>query len=263
VSSDIAVAPPEMLLGAAIPVVGYVVLLWLAWRGPERATVRLAAFAWGVLAAPAIAVHANDLLLARAPDLTPVLFAPLVEEIAKAAALALLLVVPNGGIRTGIGLGALAGLGFSLTENIGYLTLAALQDGTTGMWRAIWLRGVVGGSKHAVFTATAGAAIGWARGARASTRRIAGFAVAGLAAAVLQHVLWNGVASRVVTDVLCHATSPGGWCAGPDAVDLLVRIPVLTVMCLAPGVLGLVVVARRAAAGSRPPGMRRRTTSRS
>lgn len=244
-SSEIAVAPPEMVLGAALPVVAYVVLLWLAWRGPERPTVRLAAFAWGVFAAPAIAVRANDLLLARAPDLTPVLLAPLVEEIAKAAALALLLLVPHGGMRTGILLGALAGLGFSLTENIGYLTLAALQDGPTGMWRAIWLRGVVGGSKHAVFTATTGAAVGWARLAP-SLRRAIGVVAAGFAGAVAQHVLWNGVASHAIIGVLCHATQPGGPCAGPDTADVLVRIPALTVGCLAPGALALAACARQA-----------------
>jgi len=243
-SSEIAVAPPEMLLGAALPVAAYVVLLWSAWRGPERATVRLAAFVWGVVAAPKIAVHVDDLLLARAPDLTPVLLAPLVEEIAKAAALGLLLLVPNGGVRTGILLGALVGLGFSLTENIGYLTLAALQDGSTGMWRAIWLRGVVGGSKHAIFTATTGAAVGWARLAP-SARHATAVVAAGFAGAVAQHVLWNGVASYAITGVLCHAPQPGGPCAGPDTVDILVRLPALTAGCLAPGLLALATFARR------------------
>ncbi len=250
--SDLLAAPPLIWLGASLPVLGYVALLWCTCRGPERSTLRLAAFTWGMVAAPALSMHVNDALLARVPDLTPVLLAPLVEEVAKGAAIALLFLVPNGGVRTGVILGGLSGLGFSLTENVGYLTIAALQDGSAGVWRAIWLRGIVAGAKHALFTATAGAAIGWARDATASTRRIVGFAVAGLAAAVSQHVLWNGVASRVITDVLCHATSPGGPCAGPDAVDLLVRVPAFTAICLAPSALALVLVARRAEAGSSP-----------
>jgi RsiW-degrading membrane proteinase PrsW (M82 family) len=243
-------APPPILLGATIPVLGYVVLLCLMRRGCDRSTLLLAAFTWGVVVAPALSLHVDDALLARAPDLTPVLLAPLVEEVAKAAALALLFLVPAGGVRTGMALGGLVGLGFTLTENVGYLTLAALQDGSAGIWRAIWLRGVVAGAKHAVFTATAGAAIGWARDRGASTRRLVGFAVAGLVAAVSQHVLWNGVASSVIADVLCHATSPHGSCAGPDGVDLFVRVPVLAAICLAPGVLVLRFVARRAEAAA-------------
>src|SRR5262249_33899434 len=132
--------PPPILLGAALPVLAWVVVLWIAARGSERAAVRLAAFSWGVVVAPALAMAANDALLARAPVLTPVVFAPVVEETAKAIALVLLLRVPRAGARVGIVLGALAGFGFSLTENVGYLTLAALADGASGIWRGIWLR---------------------------------------------------------------------------------------------------------------------------
>jgi len=244
VFSDLVAAPPLIWLGASLPVLGYVALLWFLCRGTEPSTLRLAAFAWGVVAAPALSMHANNALYARAPDLTPVLLAPAVEEVAKAAAIALLFLVPDGGARSGVILGGLAGLGFSLTENVGYLMIAAVQDGSTGLWRAIWVRGIVAGAKHGLFTATAGAAIGWARRASATTTRIIGFAVAGLTAAVAQHALWNGIASHVITDVLCNAPSPGGSCAGPDRVDLLVSVPALTAICLAPGALALRWVTR-------------------
>ena len=250
--SDLVTAPPLIWLGVSLPVVGYVALLWLLWRGSESFTLRLAAFAWGAIAAPALSMHANDALYARAPDLTPVLFAPFVEETVKAAAIALLFFVADGGVRSGVMLGGLAGLGFSMAENVGYLMMAAVQDGPAGVWRAIWLRGIVAGAKHALFTATAGAAIGWARRMPATTSRALGFAVTGFAAAVAQHALWNDVASQVITDALCNAASPGGSCAGPDAVDLLVRVPAFTVICLTPGVLALVAITRRSSFTSSP-----------
>lgn len=245
--SALAGAPPFILLGAALPVAGFTaLLLWIARGWHERHRRLLVAFLWGVLVAPALSAYANDLLLARAPVLTPVLLAPLVEELAKAAVLGLLLLSSaDDGIRTGLVCGALTGLGFSLTENVGYLTLAAIQDGPGGVWRAIWLRGIVGGAKHPVFTATTGAAFGRARAMPAGAART-GLAIAGLGGAVLQHAVWNGVASRAITGVMCHAASAGGPCQGPDTVDLLVRIPPLILACLAPGLLGLAVVARRA-----------------
>ena len=239
---ELAQTSPLILLGATLPVVGFVGLV--LWRVRAWRLLLLVAFVWGAVAAPALSLYANHALLARAPTLTPILLAPLVEEMAKAAVLGLLFLVRDGGVRSGIACGALAGLGFSLTENVGYLTLAALQDGPAGVWRAIWLRGVVGGAKHAVFTATTGAALGRARVARSNAARI-GLGVAGLAGAVAQHILWNGVASYAITNVLCNAVRPGGPCGGPDAADLLMRVPALTVACLAPGVLVLVAMSRR------------------
>ena len=69
--------------------------------------------------------------------------------------------------REGALLGALIGLGFELVENQHYLTLAAVQAGTAGLVRGVWVRGILGGLKHAVFTAITGAGLGWAREATA------------------------------------------------------------------------------------------------
>jgi RsiW-degrading membrane proteinase PrsW (M82 family) len=250
--TDLAQASPLILLGAALPVVGFAALV--LWRVHAWRPLLLVAFVWGAFAAPVLAVHANDALLVRAPVLTPVVLAPLVEEVAKALVLGLLFVVADGGVRSGIACGALAGLGFSLTENVGYLTLAAVQDGPAGVWRAIWLRGIVGGAKHPVFTATTGAALGRVRAMPAGAART-GVGIAGLGGAVLQHAVWNGVVSRAITDVMCHAASAGGPCQGPDTVDLLVRIPARILACIAPGLFGLAIVAHRAgrAAGADLP----------
>jgi RsiW-degrading membrane proteinase PrsW (M82 family) len=50
------------------------------------------------------------------------------------------------GMRAGIVYGALAGLGFAATENLGYHTLAAVQGRRAGSGRrALYLRGLLRG----------------------------------------------------------------------------------------------------------------------
>jgi RsiW-degrading membrane proteinase PrsW (M82 family) len=242
-------ALPVIALGATLPAAGLVVLvLWLAGFARVERPLVLAALVWGATVAPFVAVHVNARLLAHLPTLTPVLLAPAVEELAKAAGLVLLLLwrpAGVGGARGGALYGALVGLGFTVTENLDYLVLAAIQGGSPGLQRAIWARGIVGGAKHAIFTAIAGAALAGARELPTRTGRI-GLAAGGVALAVLQHALWNGVASRSITDALCHAARPDGPClAVPDPFDLFVRVPVLTLTGLAPGVILLALLVRR------------------
>lgn len=247
----VAATPPAIVLGAMLPIAGFLALvLRLDRNGDERRTLLLATFLWGAAVAPFLAARVNDALLARVPAVTPILLGPAVEELAKAAALALLVFVRPGelgGVRGGLVYGAVVGLGFTMAENLGSLTLAAVQGGPAGLERAIWVRGIVAGSRHAVFTATTGAAFGWARERPAQAARI-GLAVAGLVAAVLQHVVWNGIASRAITDVLCNAALPGGPCrVAPDPLDLFLWIPLIALAGVGPGLGLLAVIVRREA----------------
>jgi hypothetical protein len=145
------------------------------------------------------------------------------------------------GLVDGIVCGALVGLGFTMTENVRYLTLAALQSGPAGLDQALWVRVGLGGFTHAVFTATAGAGLGWVREwPRARWVRVP---TAALAAAILQHAVWNSVASRTIARALCNPMLPGGPCRqAPEPAALLVTIPLVTAAGLAPGVLGLVAI---------------------
>jgi hypothetical protein len=143
--------------------------------------------------------------------------------------------------------GTLAGLGFAATENVGYYTLAALQGGTPGLTRALWLRGLLQGLNHAAFTATIGAAIGWAYGR--GTRRPArtGIVLIGLGLAILVHAVWNAVASETITQVLCGAPTPGAACTpAPAPLDLLVTVPVVVATFVGPVVVVLLAIASRA-----------------
>jgi RsiW-degrading membrane proteinase PrsW (M82 family) len=215
------------------------------------------AFAWGAIVASTVAAALNDVAGSRLPAilgadharaLVPTLVGPAVEELAKM--IGLLAVVATvgstlGGAREGIVLGALVGFGFAATENVGYYTLAAVQGGYEGLGRALYLRGFVQGANHAAFTAAAGAALGgWtvAAGTRARLAR----ALAGLGAATALHALWNAVVSHAITTVLCNAPAPSAACApAPDVVDLVVAVPALEVVFLAPIAGALVWMARR------------------
>jgi hypothetical protein len=189
----------------------------------------------------------NDLALAwvaklagsdEARALTSTLLAPVIEETAKAVGLILLVVLWPSSLRTvpdGVVYGSLVGVGFLFTENLIYLTLAVLTGGAPGLGRSVYLRGLLAGADHAIFTATIGAGIGWARTAQEeSVRRLA--PVVAAAAACLQHITWNRVASEAIVGALCDAEVPGGACrAMPSDHDLFVVVPLLTLAFLAPG----------------------------
>jgi RsiW-degrading membrane proteinase PrsW (M82 family) len=252
----VAGTPGTVVLGALFSVLVYVgLLLWIAHAGHVRIRPALATFAlvWGAgVAAPAAAL-VNDLLQARLEPggwLLSVTCAPALEEATKAGVLlALIALWPAEvrGLRAGILIGSFVGLGFGLAENIGYFLLARVQEGPLGLARAIAIRGLLEGPVHPMFTATTGAGFGAAR-ATARRRTLLGFL--GLVAAVAQHALWNGVASESVSGILCNGIGPSGACRGsPDMYQLFVVVPLVVAAALAPGVLTLVALARRAGSG--------------
>jgi RsiW-degrading membrane proteinase PrsW (M82 family) len=236
--------PPLIVASAVLPAIGYAaVLVWLS--GPARPPARVVALAlgWGALIASAGAAAVNDLGL-----VTPVVSGPLVEEVAKASGLlGLRLLVPLAlrGVRDGITCGALIGIGFTLAENLGYLTLAAVQGGPAGLARGVYLRGLLGGANHAVFAAATGAGLGWAW--QHGGRRIVPV-LAGLGAALLQHGLWNALASGAITDVLCNPAVAGGACrAEPSRVGLFLVAPLVELAAVGPGLVALVILGLRGA----------------
>ena len=210
----------------------------------------LAALLWGATAAALGAQLLNDAALDALPRqvVTP-LVGPLVEEAAKASALLVVVLVWPGivrGAREGIVLGALAGLGFAATENIGYYTLAAVQGGATGVARALYVRGVLEGLNHAAFTAIIGAAAGHARALAGPAARRWATAAAGLGIAVAVHGTWNAVASTAITSLLCNAPAEGAACApAPQPLDLLISVPVLVAAFVGPLTALLVALALR------------------
>src|SRR5690606_8391646 len=126
--------------------------------------------------------------------LSGVLAAPVIEEIAKGAAL-LLLFVQNAGefdyVTDGGVYAAMVGLGLAMTENAVYY--GRVWD-TTSLSAVFVLRGVVGPFAHPLFTAMTGVGIGLARERHGASGTWVAPAI-GFALAVLLHSLWNAAAS--------------------------------------------------------------------
>jgi protease PrsW len=244
--------PPIIAIGATAAACWTIVARVLDPRRRQPLRVILATFLWGSVVAACISAQVNDILLAwagsgaRNPDLVPVVLGPVVEEGAKAAALIAALLLARDELRSpldGIVYGALVGIGFAMTENFSYLTLAALQGGPAGLWRGVYLRAVLGGPVHATFTAMTGAGLVQALlPGRVGVRLVA--AAAGFVAAVGEHVIWNGIASRTLTGVLCGPQYPGACLAEPETRALVVQAPLVVALFLGPGILMLLAIGR-------------------
>src|SRR5262245_54121314 len=248
--------PPVVLFAAVVPAVCYSGLLVLIDRyEQEPGHLLLAMFLWGAVIAAFLSSTGNDFFHTwavgvvgedRARSFTPVLGAPVIEEAAKAAALFTLFLVWHeefDDVIDGIVYGALVGVGFAMTENISYFTLAAVQGGMSGLVQSIYLRSFLGGFNHAAFTAAVGAGLGYARETLSTKTRILA-PVIGLLAAILQHIAWNAVASQMITNVLCNQEFPDGPCQPVSSkVGLFVAIPLIVVGFIGPGGLMLLVIA--------------------
>jgi len=253
-AATLATTPLVIVAGAAAPAL--LLALVVGWTGRERATLSLlaAAFVLGASPAPLVSETLNDALrgwlgatfgAVHAEVVAAVVVGPLVEESAKAAALAALLLIRPGafaGAVAGLVYGAMVGVGFTMTENLSYLTLAAVQGGQGGLERAVYTRAVLGGLNHAAFTATAGAGLGAGLRAGSGVARLS-LPAAGFAGAVAQHAIWNLTASRAISDLLCDPERPGGPCrVPPGAWRLFVDIPLVVLACLGPAVAVLALV---------------------
>ena len=251
----VAATPLVIVLAAGVPAAAYaVVIIRLDRDRREPLSALMAAFIGGALVAALAASAINDAVgawTAGTPSdrwVAAVLAAPLLEEVAKAVVLGAVLriwLAYFDGVLDGMVYGALVGLGFAMTENLGYFTLAAVQGGPGGLARSLYLRGVLQGLIHPVFTAAAGAGFGYARETRSAwVRRLA--PVIGLGAAVVQHVVWNGVVSAEVTRLLCAAATADGRClAVPPPVRLYAAVPAVIGAFLAPSLLILGAMVRR------------------
>jgi RsiW-degrading membrane proteinase PrsW (M82 family) len=249
-------APAIIAAAAVAPPLVYAALLVLLDRRRPRPWLALAgALLWG-FAAAMVSAPLNDLLIdrlatgttaTRAHELAANAGAPVVEEVLKGLGPLLLVLLRPDLLRTardGIVCGGLVGLGFDLAENLQYLTLAAVQGGLAGLVRGVWVRGILGGVKHAVFTATIGAGLGWARGMPDRRARLL-VPVLAVAAAVMQHAVWNAVASAAITRALCSAPSAEAACRPtPPGAALFLSVPLIVALCVGPGILALAALAR-------------------
>lgn len=248
---NVAGTPGMIAAAALLPPAGFAaVVLLLGRREAVPWLPSLTALAWGATVAPLGTSAFNDAALEVLPrGLVTTAVGPLAEEVAKAGALVVVMLVwPAAlrGMRAGIVYGALAGLGFAAAENLGYYTLAAVQGGAPGLARALYLRGLLEGLNHAAFTAIIGAAAGFARLLSSPRPVRVAVLIAGLAIAVAVHGTWNAIASEAITTLLCNAPAEGAACMpAPRLLDLLVSVPVLVASFIGPVAAALIVLALR------------------
>jgi RsiW-degrading membrane proteinase PrsW (M82 family) len=208
VGSETGLVP--LLIGftlATLPVPVYLALvLWLDRYEAEPAAQLALVFFWGALVAVIIAFVFNTLgaflvgvlVSESAGEVSgTVLFAPVVEETAKALVLFGLFFFKRDdfdGVVDGIVYASMVGLGFAMTENIQYYGGAALEGGVPGSLRLFILRGAMAPYSHPLFTSMTGIGLGLAAQTRGRVLKFAAPA-AGLALAMLLHSLWNLSAS--------------------------------------------------------------------
>jgi RsiW-degrading membrane proteinase PrsW (M82 family) len=191
----------------AVPFVAFIANLDYLEREPP--VLLAVAFAWGGLVVTAVAVPGNtalDDLVAKlvsprfATDWGPAIAGPTVEEVLKflgVVVIALLATSQVNSVVDGFVYGAMVGLGYQVVENIAYATAAVAAAGTGDRIEPVIgtfiARGFLAGPwSHTVFTALAGAGVGYAvvRVDRSLAARV-GFAGLCLGGAWLAHFAWN------------------------------------------------------------------------
>jgi RsiW-degrading membrane proteinase PrsW (M82 family) len=200
------------------------------------------AFLWGAVIATGFALLGNDLngSLFKAifgPNwaslLTASLSAPFVEETSKGLALLLIFLFVRSefnDVVDGIVLGALVGLGFAMTENVLYIERAYVQHGLLAASLLWFVRVILGGFGHALYTGATGAGLGLAE--ETDNPRVRVLApILGWFCAMLLHFLWNTTQGFV-----------GAVLQPSAAVALFVLLPFETLVLTLPGVATLVAI---------------------
>jgi RsiW-degrading membrane proteinase PrsW (M82 family) len=248
----VAAVPNPVALGiaaiaAVLPVPTYTFLvLQLDRYEKEPWQVLVAAFLWGALVATFIAAISNDLIGAIVTQivgkqlgqlLTSSAVAPIVEETAKGFALLLLFWIIRqefDNVLDGIVYGSLVGIGFAMTENILYFGRVYLENGLEGVEVLFYVRVILGGFGHALYTGTTGAGLGIARETR--HKWLIPIVVPGAyILAILQHAAWNFFAGALIPSLLPDDISVGTL--------LFVVMPIVTFVLTAPGLFALLLIA--------------------
>lgn len=191
------------VIAAVLPVLLYVGLIyWVDHYEKEPAWLLSAAFLWGAIPAALLALLFNSvlslpfyaLLSERSAEMASGgVIAPVVEELTKALVLFLILVVRRQELDSpldGIIYGAMVGMGFAMVENVIYYATYFTESGAAGWNELVFVRGVIFGLNHALYTALTGLGIALARMSRSWLVRIAA-PLLGLFAAITLHSLHN------------------------------------------------------------------------
>jgi len=215
------------LAAAIIPTVIYVIVLVLLDRHEREPWYLMAlVFIWGAAPAVMVSLMGEIVLSTEAKDFLPspghaklfnvAVIAPVVEELAKAAALLIVYWFARkefDGVMDGLLYGSLAGFGFAMTENVLYFKMAFAADVGEGI-HLTFVRSVVFGMNHALFTSMFGLGLGIARyGRNVLTRGLA--PLLGLLGAMALHMFHNYSVSTmsVIPGLIVAWAGVGMWLA--------------------------------------------------
>ncbi|MEJ2750292.1 MAG: PrsW family intramembrane metalloprotease, partial [Anaerolineae bacterium] len=209
------------LIAAAVPALIYISLIyWVDRYEKEPVWLLAAAFLWGAIPSVIVAFIANSVLSipfyllagqTAGNALAATLIAPPVEETIKGLAVLGIFFLWRDEIDSpldGIIYGAMVGMGFALVENV-YYFVTVYNEGGAEVWGInIFLRGVIFGLNHALFTSMTGLGVALAR---MTTNRTARFMapIAGWMMAMFLHFLHNTAVST--GSALCLLAFISDW----------------------------------------------------
>ena len=192
-------------------VVYFLIIRWCDRFEPEPWWLLLCAFFFGALIATAGGGTMNGLshtlaVLATGepPDSENVQFivatfsAPIFEEGFKALGVAMIATISALGVKEldgpldGAIYGGVVGLGFTLTEDVQYVSNAFAQDGLFGFAVLLFIRTVMNGLTHCTFTAMTGLGFGIAAETRSTFVKFAA-PIGGYVVAMILHGFHNGI----------------------------------------------------------------------
>ncbi len=203
-----------------VPMVIYALIIWRLDRWePEPLPLLIAAFAWGavpsvffagisqlILGAPAMPDGVEAPLLSQLYDAS--FLAPLTEEMLKGAGVVLIfLLFPKeiDSVLDGLVYGSVVGFGFAAVENVFYL---AGEENLGGVFVLFFLRAVVFGMMHALFTGLFGIGMALGKFSRVPFMRFL-WPIFGLGAGMFMHALHNYFATmggaHILIDLLTMA----------------------------------------------------------
>lgn len=224
------------LAAAVVPTFFYALAFYLADRYErEPVWMGIVAFLWGAIPAVITSLFGEIVIgipfvgdpgSLTAAIVESALVAPFVEEFAKGLALfAIYKFMRNefDGVLDGLTYGALIGFGFAMTENFLYFIGAFSEGGFVDLTVLIFLRAVIFGLNHALYTGLFGIGLGLARHASnpETARR---WAIGGFLAAVGSHALHNLGASLSSVNGLGIVLSIGLAVAGIALIGVVVLL---------------------------------------